>query len=175
MAHCGLITKNVEGSAPPSYIGLILTPVDDICLSFVLKFQPFHWWHQVDTGSEGAPPERGRGWVAALRSHPEIRLGPVSWWWWTHMGQWYQSSISLKHLLAMCCKYIVFSLTSCCPPTWRRIAQTDLDIQGSHTHHARTRSSCAWTMNGRVHGETILHNNVNRMMLAWMNIDFHCY
>ena len=26
----------------------------------------------------------------------------------------------------------------------RRNAQTDLDIQGSHTHHARTQS-CAWT------------------------------
>ena len=37
----------------------------------------------------------------------------------------------------------------------RRIAQTDLDIQGSHAHHARTRSSRAWTMNGEVHEDTV--------------------
>ena len=37
--------------------------------------------------------------------------------------------------------YRVGALTSRCPPTWRRIAQTALDIQGSHAHHSRTRSS----------------------------------
>ena len=45
----------------------------------------------------------------------------------------------------------------------RRIAQTDWDIQGSHVHHERTRSSCTWTTNGEVHGETITHNNVKKM------------
>ena len=29
-----------------------------------------------------------------------------------------------------------------------RIVQTDLDIQGSHAHHARKWSSCTWTTNG---------------------------
>ena len=51
----------------------------------------------------------------------------------------------------------------------RRIAQTDLDFQGSHAHHARTRSSCAWTTNGEVHGETVAHNNVKRCL------HFRCY
>ena len=66
--------------------------------------------------------------------------------------------------------YRAFALTSCCPPTWHRIAQTDLDIQGSHAHHARTRSSCAWTTNGEVHGETVTHNNVKRCLHKWILI-----
>ena len=45
-----------------------------------------------------------------------------------------------------------------------RIAQTDLDIQGSHAHHARPRSSCACTTNGEVHGETVTQNNVKRCL-----------
>ena len=32
----------------------------------------------------------------------------------------------------------VVALTSCCPPTWRQISQTDLDIQGSYALLART-------------------------------------
>ena len=39
----------------------------------------------------------------------------------------------------------------------RRIAQTDLDIQGSHAHHARMR-------------ETITHNNVKRFLHKWILI-----
>ena len=50
------------------------------------------------------------------------------------------------------------------------IAQTDLDIQGSHAHHARTRSSCAWTTNGEVHGGTVTHNNVKRCLHKWILI-----
>ena len=46
----------------------------------------------------------------------------------------------------------------------RRIVQTDLDIQGSHAHHASTLSSCACTTNGEVHGETVTHNNVKRCL-----------
>ena len=42
----------------------------------------------------------------------------------------------------------------------RWIAQTDLDIHGSHAHHMRTRSSCAWTTNGEVHGETVTHDKM---------------
>ena len=70
--------------------------------------------------------------------------------------------------------YRAFSPTSCCPPTWHRTAQSDLNTQGSHTHHARTRSSCARTTNGEVHGETVTHNNVKRC-LHKMNIDLRCY
>ena len=50
------------------------------------------------------------------------------------------------------------------------IAQTDLDIQGSHAHHARTRSSCAWTTNGEVHGDIITHNNVKICLHKWILI-----
>ena len=64
----------------------------------------------------------------------------------------------------------VGALTSRCPPTWRQIAQTDLDIQGSHAHHARMRSSCAWTTNGGVHGETVTHINVERSLHKWILI-----
>ena len=52
----------------------------------------------------------------------------------------------------------------------RRIAQTDLGIQGSHAHHARTRSSCAWTTNGGVHGATVTPNNVKRCLHKWILI-----
>ena len=62
------------------------------------------------------------------------------------------------------------SLTSCCPPTRPSIAQTDLDIQGSHAHHACMRSSCTWTTNGEVHGETVMHNNVKRCLHKWLLI-----
>ena len=51
-----------------------------------------------------------------------------------------------------------------------RIAQTDLDIQGSHAHHVRVRSSCTWTTNGEAHGETMTHNNVNRCLHKWILI-----
>ena len=57
-----------------------------------------------------------------------------------------------------------------CRNVGRRIAQTDLDIQGSHAHHACTLSSCAWTMNGEVYGETITHNNVKRCLHKWILI-----
>ena len=66
--------------------------------------------------------------------------------------------------------YRAFSLTSCCPPTWCQIAQIDLDIQGSHAHHARTRSSYTWTSNGEVHEETVMHNNVKRCLHKWILI-----
>ena len=46
----------------------------------------------------------------------------------------------------------------------RRIAQTDLDIQGSHAHHARTWSSYVSTTKREAHGETVTHNNVNRCL-----------
>ena len=53
----------------------------------------------------------------------------------------------------------------------RRITQTDLDIQGSHVHHVRSRSSsCAWTTNGEVHGETVTHNNAKRCSHKWILI-----
>ena len=64
----------------------------------------------------------------------------------------------------------VGALMSRCPPTWRRIVQTDLDIQGSHTHHAPMPSSCAWTTNGGVHGETVMPNNVKRCLHKWILI-----
>ena len=52
----------------------------------------------------------------------------------------------------------------------RRNTQTDLDIQGSHAHHARKWSSCAWTTNREVHGETKMHNNVKRCLHKWILI-----
>ena len=52
----------------------------------------------------------------------------------------------------------------------RRIAQTDLDIQDSHAHHALMRSSCAWTTNGGVYGETVMPNNVKRCLHKWILI-----
>ena len=45
-----------------------------------------------------------------------------------------------------------------------------LDIQGRHAHHARMWSSCAWTTNGEVHGETVTHNNVKRCLHKWILI-----
>ena len=50
------------------------------------------------------------------------------------------------------------------------IEQTDLDIQGSHTHHAHTWSSCAWTTNGEVRGETVTNNNGKRCLHKWILI-----
>ena len=46
------------------------------------------------------------------------------------------------------------------------ITQTDLDIQGSHVHHACMQSSCAWTMIEEVHEDTFMHNNVKRCLLS---------
>ena len=51
-----------------------------------------------------------------------------------------------------------------------RIVPTDLDIQGSHAHHVHTQSSCAWSTNGEVHGETVMHNNVKRCLHKWILI-----
>ena len=36
----------------------------------------------------------------------------------------------------------------------------------------RTRSSCAWTTNGEVHGETVTYNNVKRCLHKWILISF---
>ena len=52
----------------------------------------------------------------------------------------------------------------------RRIAQTDLDIQSNHAHHARMWSSCTWTTNEEVYGETVTHNNVKRCLQRWILI-----
>ena len=39
----------------------------------------------------------------------------------------------------------------------------------------RTRSSCVWTPNGEVHGETVTPNTVKKMLAYKMNIDCRCY
>ena len=91
--------------------------------------------------------------------------------WWLNRHRTYNSlSISFIISYVILFKVAAFALTSWCPPTWHWIAQTDLDMQGSHAHHARTRLSCDWTMNGELHGETVTHNNVNRCLNKWILI-----
>ena len=109
--------------------------------------------------------------IAGQITHPTLRL---------HRTLQCRSVFCMVHdtlYLGLChrnidnvCTFRAFSLTSCCPPTWRRIAQTDLDIQGSHEHHACMQSSCAWTTNGEVHGETVMHKNLNRCLHKWILI-----
>ena len=66
--------------------------------------------------------------------------------------------------------YRVFSLMSCCPPTWPSDCADWPGYQGSHAHHPHTQSSCASTTSGGVHGETISHDNVKRCLHKWMLI-----
>ena len=85
--------------------------------------------------------------------------------------------IFYKQVCGMETSHRAFSLTSCCPPTWPSdcadwpgypLSRAVMCTTSAHG------SSCAWTTNGEVHGETITHNNVKRC-LHLMNIDFHCY
>ena len=87
----------------------------------------------------------------------------------------YVVPISLKHENTMVASVLGQQLpTECVHWHWHhavlqhgcRIAKTDLDIQGSHVHHARTQSSCTWTMTGEVHGET--HTSCTMRLIHWI-------
>ena len=65
-------------------------------------------------------------------------------------------------------RYKAFSQAAMLEDKGHCIVQTDLDIQGSHTHHVCTWSSCAWTTNGEVHKDTTTHNDVKRCLHKWI-------
>ena len=85
--------------------------------------------------------------------------------------------MALIFFLCMTTCYRAFSQTAMLEDKGRWIAQTDLDIQGSHAHHAHTRSSCAWTINRDVHEDTVMHNNVKRCLYKWIliSVAFVCF